>query len=45
MLFREEFFFLSNFFPCRIDFKGRIFKCSEAAYASEKCQDEIDSLT
>ena len=35
--FRGEYFFLSNFYPCRVIYKRRVFSSSEAAFQSEKC--------
>jgi hypothetical protein len=38
--FVGNYSFLSNFYPCIVRYKGRIFKCSEAAFMSEKTLDE-----
>lgn len=38
--FKNEFRWLSNFFPCRIVLKGREYKSVEHAYMSAKCDDE-----
>ena len=35
--FKNEYQFLCNFFPNHIQYKGKIFESSEAAYQSEKC--------
>lgn len=37
--FREEYFFLSNFCPCRINYNGRNYLCAEAAVQAEKTLD------
>ena len=34
--FRDEYYFLSNFYPCKIEFDGLEYKCSEAAYQAQK---------
>lgn len=39
MLFRKEFFFLSNFYPKQITYKDLTFDSSEAAYQSTKTND------
>ena len=38
--FVGNYSFLSNFYPCIIRYKDRMFKCSEAAFMSEKTLDE-----
>ena len=35
--FRGAFSFMSNMYPCPVEYGGRMFKCSEAAYQSAKC--------
>ena len=39
MKFRDEYWFLSNMYPCRIQSKrtGLVFTCAEAAYQAMKC--------
>ena len=37
--FREEYFFLSNFYPCKITFRGLTFDNAEAAFQAEKSTD------
>ena len=34
--FRGKYFFLSNFYPCKIDYNNFIYKSSEAAYQAQK---------
>lgn len=34
MIFRNEFYFLSNMFPCRVG----TYKCAESAFQAEKCR-------
>jgi ribA/ribD-fused uncharacterized protein len=41
-LFRGEYAFLSNFYPCIIEINGYKFKSSEAAYQAAKSEDPID---
>lgn len=36
MLLRDEFFFLSNMFPCEIEYKGYKFKSAESAFQAQK---------
>lgn len=37
--FREQYYFLSNFYPAVIEYDGIIYQSSEAAYQAQKCQD------
>lgn len=39
MIFRNEYWFLSNMFPCSVMWQGDVYKCSEAAYQAAKCAD------
>jgi len=39
--FRGEFYFLSNFFLCPVEYEGTIFASSEHAYMSAKSHDPI----
>ena len=41
--FRGEFFFLSNFYPCKMTILGLEFKTSEAAYQAMKACDMSDA--
>jgi ribA/ribD-fused uncharacterized protein len=45
--FRGEFFFLSNMFPYKIVYLGRLFTCAEAAFQASKCRfpSDIDLFT
>lgn len=49
MYFRNEFYFLSNMYPCDITFKLNYqmltFKCSEAAFQACKCPTEAGKFT
>lgn len=36
MLFRGEYNFLSNFYPCTIRYKGKTYKSTEHAYQAQK---------
>jgi ribA/ribD-fused uncharacterized protein len=42
--FRDDFFFLSNFYLCDIIFNGLKFGSSEAAFQAQKCIDPKDQL-
>ena len=37
--FRKEYFFLSNFYPCIVTYKGITYTTSEAAYQAQKTLD------
>jgi hypothetical protein len=39
MIFRGKLFFLSNFYPCRVEFEGMVFACVEAAFQAAKTLD------
>lgn len=39
-IFTDNFFFLSNFYPCSVRYKGLIYGSSEAAFQAAKCEDE-----
>lgn len=34
--FEKDYFFLSNFYPCKVHYQGRTYKNSEAAYQAQK---------
>lgn len=38
--FRGEYFFLSNFAPCKVTYKGKVFPTVEHAFQAAKCLDE-----
>ena len=40
--FREEYDFLSNFYPTKVLFDGIIYYNSEAAYQAQKCLQQTD---
>ena len=40
--FRNEYAFLSNFYPCAVRFEKRVFQSAEAAFQSAKCLYEED---
>lgn len=40
--FRDDYYFLSNFYPCIVNYDGRKFRSSEAAFQSAKCLSESD---
>lgn len=37
--FRDEYFFLSNFYPCDIEFNNLTYHSAEAAFQAQKCLD------
>lgn len=44
MQFRNEFFFLSNLYPCDLEIQGIHFSCAESAFQAMKCVHEKDIL-
>lgn len=42
--FRGSYEYMSNFYPCSIEFKGLMYKNAEAAYQAQKCKNEEDKL-
>lgn len=40
--FRGKYMFLSNFEPCKIVYKGRVFSTVEHAFQAAKCLDETE---
>jgi len=42
--FREEYEFLSNFYPTKMEFEGLTYYNSEAAYQAQKCRKDEDKL-
>ena len=42
--FRGEYQFLSNFYPCKINFGNLVFDSVEAAFQAAKCEDYADRL-
>lgn len=43
--FRGEYAFLSNFFPCQVNYMGKTYSCSEAAFQAQKCPERADEFT
>lgn len=43
-LFREEYEFLSNFYPAKMEFEGIVYHNSEAVYQAQKCKNPEDKL-
>ena len=39
--FKDEYDFLSNFYPCKVNYQGRVFASVEHAYQSAKFDDEF----
>ncbi len=44
MVFRDQFYFLSNMFPCKIVFKGIVYSCAEAAFQAQKCPERAQEF-
>lgn len=44
MKFRNEYWFLSNMYPCRINIRGNEFSCVESAFQSFKCSDKVERI-
>lgn len=42
--FRGEYFFLSNFYPCKVLYRGVEFGSSESAYQAAKCKNDDDFI-
>ena len=42
--FRKDYFFLSNFYPCAVTYKGITYSTSEAAYQAQKTFDENERI-
>ena len=38
--FRDEYYFLSNFYDCTVLYEGILYKSSEAAFQAQKCSSE-----
>ena len=36
MIFRNDYWFLSNMFPCSIEYKGKRYSCVESAFQAQK---------
>jgi ribA/ribD-fused uncharacterized protein len=36
MFFKNNFYFLSNMFPCRVEYKGVAYSCAESAFQAQK---------
>ena len=42
--FRDEYFFLSNFYPAPVEYEGITYANSEAAFQAQKCADKKDRM-
>lgn len=45
MLFKDEYDFLSNMYPCPVEIFGYKFTCSESAYQAAKCPSSMPAFT
>ena len=43
-VFRNEYAFLSNFYPCTVNFEGLTYRNTEAAFQAQKCSSEEDKV-
>lgn len=37
MVFRNELYFLSNMYPCKVAYNGYTYSCAESAFQAQKC--------
>ena len=44
MVMRGQYYFLSNMYPCRVEYNGHVFKCSEAAFQAQKDLSKVSSF-
>lgn len=44
MLFRNQYWFLSNMYPCVIEYKGITYSCVEAAFQAQKCPERAQEF-
>lgn len=42
MNFRNNFYFLSNMYPCKVHYKGTEYSCAESAFQAQKCTKESE---
>jgi len=42
--FRDEYFFLSNFYPAPVTYRGLTYKNNEAAFQAQKCMTEEEKI-
>ena len=40
--FRGKYFFLSNFYPCPVEYEGKTYQSSEAAFQAAKTTDDAE---
>lgn len=43
-VFKGEYRFLSNFYPCLLEYKGLTYPNAEAAFQSQKCSNDEDKI-
>ena len=44
MIFRDNFYFLSNMYPCKVNYRGTEYTCAESAFQAQKCTKESEKL-
>ncbi|MCD8083009.1 MAG: NADAR family protein [Clostridiales bacterium] len=42
--FQDEYYFLSNFYPCEMEYNGIRYQNSEAAFQAQKCANRSDRM-
>lgn len=45
MYFRNEYYFLSNMYPCEIKYGSKTFTCVESAFQACKCPSRVNEFT
>ena len=45
MIFRNDYWFLSNMYPCSIEYKGKCYSCAESAFQAQKEPGKADMFT
>ena len=45
MIFRNDYWFLSNMYPCSIEYKGKRYSCVESAFQAQKEPSKADMFT
>lgn len=45
MIFRNDYWFLSNMYPCSIEYKGKRYSCVESAFQAQKEPGKADMFT
>ena len=43
--FRKQYFFLSNYYSCKVNYCGIVYNSSECAFHAQKCPDRAEEFT